>query len=66
MEVHDPIAVLIRDEDRVSRECIDECAQHGAAMIEAPGAVIGSEADWSACESDGHWWLQLHATSFWA
>jgi hypothetical protein len=61
MDVHDLIASLIRDEDRVPRERIDECAQRGAAMIEALGAVIGPEADWSVCESNGHWWLRLHA-----
>ena len=61
MGVHDLIDSLIRDEDRVPRERIDECARQGAAMIEALGAVIGPEADWSKCDSDGHWWLRLHA-----
>ena len=61
MEVNDLLASLIRDEDRVPRARIYECAQRGPAMVEALGAVIGPEADWSVCASDGHWWLRLHA-----
>jgi len=61
MEVNDLLASLIRDEDRVPRARIYECAQRGPAMVEALGAVIGPEADWSECASDGHWWLRLHA-----
>lgn len=57
----DLVASLIRDEDRVPRERIDECASHGAAMVDALATVVGPTADWSACESEGHWWLRLHA-----
>lgn len=59
--VDDLIASLIRDEDRVPREIIDECARQGTAMVDALAAVVGPAADWSSCESDGHWWLRLHA-----
>jgi hypothetical protein len=55
------ISSLVRDEDRVPRERIDECARYGAPMVDALGAVVGPTADWSACESDGRWWLRLHA-----
>lgn len=61
MDVNDLIASLIREEDRAPRELIDECARQGVAMVDALSAVIGPDADWSICESDGHWWLRLHA-----
>ncbi|NGZ11478.1 MAG: hypothetical protein CV088_19255 [Nitrospira sp. LK70] len=44
MDVHDLLASLVRDEDRVPRERIDDCALHGAAMVEALNAVVGPEA----------------------
>ena len=61
MDVHDLMASLVRDEDRAQRHVIDEYARHGAAMVDAPGAIVGHAADWSVCESDGHWWLRFHA-----
>lgn len=57
----DIVATLVRDEDRVSREFVDECARQGPAMVDTLAAVVGLEADWSVCESDGRWWLRLHA-----
>jgi hypothetical protein len=48
MGVRGLIASLIRDEDRVPRERIDECAKHGAAMVGALRAVTGPEADGAA------------------
>jgi len=59
--VDDLIAALIRDEDHASRELIEECARRGGPMRDALGAVVGPAADWSICESNGQWWLRLHA-----
>jgi len=61
MDVHDLLASLVRDGDRAPRAVIDECARHGAGMVDALDAVVGPTADWSVCELDGHWWLRLHA-----
>ncbi len=61
MDVDGLIASIIRDEDRVPREVIEECARWGPAMVEALDRIVGPAADWSSCASDGHWWLRLHA-----
>jgi hypothetical protein len=55
------IVSLVRYEDRAPRDLIDECVRHGASMVDALAAVVGPGADWSACGSDGHWWLRLHS-----
>jgi hypothetical protein len=61
MNVNELIASIVRDEDRVPRATIDECARGGAAMIDALREVVGPEAEWEDCPCDGHWWLRLHA-----
>jgi hypothetical protein len=61
MDVDALIASIIRDEDRVPREVIEECARRGPAMVDALDRIVGPAANWSSCLSDGHWWLRLHA-----
>ena len=55
------IALLIKDEDRVPRALIDECAGHGQAMVERLAALVAPDRRWSDEISDGEWWLRLHA-----
>lgn len=51
---------MIRDEDRVPRNVIDECARRGEQMLDilAPFAQAGDELE---NETSGHWWMRLHA-----
>jgi len=51
---------MIRDEDRVPRNVIDECARRGEQMLDflAPFAQADDELE---NETSGHWWLRLHA-----
>jgi hypothetical protein len=55
------IALLIQDEDRVPRALVDECAGRGEAMAERLAALVAPQSRWSGPESDGEWWLRLHA-----
>jgi len=53
------IDLMSADEDRVPRNVIDACANLGEAMLDAlePWTRTGGDAD----ESDGEWWLRIHA-----
>jgi hypothetical protein len=53
------IALMIENEDRVTRNVIDECSRRGDAMAEAlaPWAHPAENDD----ENLGQWWLPLHA-----
>ncbi len=44
-DVDEPIAAMIRDEDRVPRDVIEECARCGLAMVDALDRVVGPAAD---------------------
>ncbi len=65
LQIRSLIEALVRDEDRVTRERIEECARRGAAMVEALADVVGEAADWDAHfndpDEDGWWWLRHHA-----
>lgn len=51
---------MVRDEDRVPRNVIDECIRRGDQMLGAlaPYATPDDELEH---EVDGYWWLRLHA-----
>ncbi|HMN44165.1 MAG TPA: SEC-C metal-binding domain-containing protein [Povalibacter sp.] len=57
------IELMIRDEDRVPRNVIDECVRRGDAMLEKLQLVVGPDAEWKFAEHAiaGRWWLVLHA-----
>ncbi len=54
------IDLMIRDEDRVPRNVIDECARRGDTMVEQLSGLIEDSRDWWI-EPAGEWWLKLHA-----
>lgn len=54
------IDLMIRDEDRVPRNVIDECAQRSDAMIEHLADLFADDVD-GHTEGAGKWWLKLHA-----
>jgi len=54
------LELLVRDEDRVPRNVIDECARRGDAIVQHLGLVLESH-HWKAEASDGEWWRLLHA-----
>jgi hypothetical protein len=54
------IDLMIRDEDRVPRNVIDECARRGDTMVEHLSSQVADDADWQT-ELTGEWWLKLHA-----
>ena len=56
----DMIELMIRDEDRVPRNVIDECARRGDTMTEHLSTLIEDSRDW-LIEPAGEWWLKLHA-----
>lgn len=51
---------MIRDEDRVPRNVIDECARRGEQMLDIL-ADIAEANDKLENETPGYWWLRLHA-----
>ena len=51
---------IIRDEDRVPRNVIDECARRGEQMLDIL-AGIAEPNDELENETPGYWWLRLHA-----
>ncbi len=55
------IALLIRDEDRAPRALIEACAARGETMVERLAALVAPESRWSEPDTEGEWWLRLHA-----
>ncbi|MGH8678950.1 MAG: hypothetical protein ACREUQ_11430, partial [Burkholderiales bacterium] len=55
------IDLLIRDEDRVPRNVIDQCAARGTAIVEHLRTTLDDEHAWRSGVSLGEWWLRLHA-----
>ena len=53
------IESMIRDEDRVPRNVIDECVRRGVQILDAWSALEVSDDDFEK-HADGHWWMQLH------
>jgi hypothetical protein len=57
----DLIGLLVRDEDRAPRALIDACAARGEAMAERLASLVAPQSRWSDPQTDGEWWLRLHA-----
>ena len=56
------IELMNKDEDRVPRNVIDECARRGDAMLDTLRSLITDDSDWHEdSEVLGKWWLRLHA-----
>jgi hypothetical protein len=55
------IALMIRDEDRVPRNVIDECARRGEQSVERFAQLLDAEPGPESETAQGEWWLQLHA-----
>ena len=55
------LRLMIRDEDRVPRNVIDECARRGDEMVECLRGVLEDEHYWSGERASGEWWLPVHA-----
>jgi len=61
LPIEELIECLIRDEDRVPRALIDACAARGEEMVERLSLLVAQDRRWSDDESNGEWWLRLHA-----
>jgi hypothetical protein len=61
LTISELVDLLARDEDRVPRNVIDECARRGDAMIDALGALLDSRDAWLPEGTNGEWWRLLHA-----
>lgn len=56
------IELMRRDEDRVPRNVIDECARGGGVMLNEFAQLLRDEERyWSDDTADGDWWLHTHA-----
>src|SRR3954470_23043900 len=53
--------LLIRNEDRVPRNLIDECARRGVEILDLVTGVLAKEYYWGDDLSRGESWLVLHA-----
>jgi hypothetical protein len=53
--------LLIRNEDRVPRNLIDECARRGDEFLDLAAAALESERFWSDDQTRGEAWLPVHA-----
>lgn len=58
------VELLVRDEDRVPRNVIDECARRAAQMVETLAAVLLDDEPWSQTTNLGRWWLYSMASAF--
>jgi hypothetical protein len=61
MSVDALVRALIAEEDRASRELIDECARRGEQMLNALQGVLDKDYYWSDDQTDGEWWVRFHA-----
>jgi hypothetical protein len=52
--------LLIRNEDRVPRALLDECARRGEAMVERFATLVERDEFWKGNAPIGEWWLRLH------
>ena len=53
--------LLIRNEDRVPRNLIDECARRGDEFLDLAAAALESERFWTDDQTRGEAWLPVHA-----
>jgi hypothetical protein len=61
LDVDALVGLLVRDEDRAPRGLIDACAERGEAMAERLALLVAPASRWSEPETNGEWWLRLHA-----
>ena len=61
MSAPELIELFIRDQDRVPRNMIDECARRGDTLVELLRDVLAQGRGWEIEREDGEWWLLLHA-----
>jgi hypothetical protein len=61
MSADELVRILIRNEDRVPRNVIDECARRGDAMLDALADRLRKDYYWTEDVSGGEWWLAIHA-----
>ena len=55
------VEILVRDEDRVPRNVIDECARRGDGMLDRLADILENGPGWKDEATTGEWWLLLHA-----
>jgi hypothetical protein len=55
------VELLVRDEDRVPRAAIDECARRGDAMLDRLEPAVTDADAWADDGPLGEWWLRFHA-----
>jgi hypothetical protein len=55
------LELLIRNEDRVPRALVDECARRGEAIVERFAALVERDEFWMPNAAVGEWWGRLHA-----
>ena len=60
LDIERLLDLLIRNEDRVPRALIDECARRGEAMMERFATIVEPEEFWNGNAASGEWWLRLH------
>ena len=60
LDLQELVDLLIRNEDRVPRALVDECARRGAAMVERLATLIEQGDFWKSNAAAGQWWLALH------
>ena|SRR5688572_28601150 len=53
--------LLIRNEDRVPRNLIDECARRGDDVVDHAASLLDKEYYWGEDVTSGEWWLPVHA-----
>ena len=59
-DIEELLQLLIRNEDRVPRALIDECARRGEAMVERFATLTRPDEFWKSDAAAGEWWLRLH------
>jgi hypothetical protein len=53
--------LLVRNEDRVPRNVIDECARRGADILDLAANALESDRFWTDDQTEGESWLPFHA-----
>jgi hypothetical protein len=61
LDIEGLLGLLIRNEDRVPRVLVDECARRGEAMVERFATLVEQDEFWKSSDVIGEWWLRLHA-----
>ncbi|MFQ5488801.1 MAG: YecA family protein, partial [Gammaproteobacteria bacterium] len=61
MDISELMALLTTQEDRLSRNVVDECIRRGENIVPKLRALLENETYWSEEVSAGQWWALLHA-----